>query len=385
MSRKTYKFKLYNRDDTRRLCGLVDLSANIYNHCIALHQRYWRRYHKHLNKFKLNAHLAKLKNLPNIESIKHIRNLSRWHLVPSQAIQDVAIRIDKAYLAFFKYVREFKAEMKPRKVSPPGFKKSSKYKSFTTFQAGYKLIPNTNKIVIAKKTYSYWKSRELPDNAKIKNLTVKRTESGVYIYLCIEEPEVVPKPCVTGKSVGFDFGMKTFLVSSDRNDIEMPEYMKAGMEEMRRLSRLHRKTKGKHGALRSLSKAYERISNKRSDAHWKLAHQLTDAYDVLCFESLDLQSMHRSCQKRIHDYGFAQFLSILQYLAAKKGKSVVQVDKWFPSSQLCCECGHRQDMPLKLREFKCGRCGSVKSRDFNAAVNIEREGTSSLRKQSLTA
>jgi putative transposase len=382
MSRKTYKFKLYNRDDTRRLCGLVDLSANIYNHCIALHQRYYRRYKKHLNKFKLINHLAKLKSLPNAESIKHIINLTRWHEVPSQAIQDIPNRIDKAYNAFFKAVREKSL----RKASPPGFRKSSKYKSFTTSQCGYKLIPNTNKIVIAKKTYSYWKSRELPDNAKIKTLTVKRTESGVYIYLSVDEGnEVVPKPCVTGKSVGFDFGMKTFLVGSDGSDIQMPEYMKAGAAEIARLQRLHRKTKRKHGALKSLSRAYFNVANKRSDAHWKLAHQLTDAYDILCFESLDLQSMHRSCQKRIHDYGFAQFLGILQYLAISKGKSVVQVDKWFPSSQLCCECGHRQDMPLKVREFKCGRCGSVKSRDFNAAINIEREGTSSLVSQSLTA
>ena len=382
MSRKTYKFKLYNNeDDTSRLCGLVDLSANIYNHCISLHQRYYRRYHKHLNKYRLINHLAKLKNLPNIDKIKHIRNLLRWHEVPSQAIQDIPNRIDKAYNAFFKAVRE----KSPRKASPPGFKKSKKYKSFTTSQCGYKLVPGTNKIIIAKKTYSYWKSRELPDNSKIKTLTVKRTERGCFIYLSVDVEESMPKPCVTGKSVGFDFGMDTFLASSDGNDIQMPEYMKKGLSEIRRLSRLHSKTKGKQGALRSLSKAHEAISNKRSDYHWKLAHRLTDEYDILCFETLDLNGMMKSCQKTIHDYGFSQFLSILQYLALKKGKRVIQVDKWYPSSQLCSDCGHRQDMPLKTRVFKCKRCGSVKSRDLNAAINIEREGTSSLDSQSLTA
>ena len=376
MSRKTYKFKLYkNEDDTGHLCGLVDLSANIYNHCISLHQRYWRKYHKHLNKYRLINHLAKLKNLPNIDNIKHIRNLTRWHEVPSQAIQDIPARIDKSYLAFFKYVRELKAGLKPRKCSPPGFKKHQKYKSFTTSQAGYKLISGTNKIIIAKKTYSYWKSREV--TGTIKTLTVKRTERGCFIYLSVDVEESMPKPCVTGKSVGFDFGMDTFLASSDGNDIQMPEYMKKGLSEIRRLSRLHSKTKGKQGALRSLSKAHDVISNKRSDYHWKLAHRLTDEYDILCFETLDLQNMLKSCQKRIHDYGFAQFLFILQYLALKKGKRVVQVDKWYPSSQLCSDCGHRQNMPLKTRAFKCNKCGSVKSRDFNAAINIEREGTSS--------
>lgn len=380
MSRKAYKFKLYNNeDDNRRLCGLVDLSANIYNHCISLHQRYYRRYHKHLNKYRLINHLAKLKNLPNIDKIKHIRNLPRWHEVPSQAIQDIPNRIDKAYNAFFKAVRE----KSPRKVSPPGFKKSKKYKSFTTSQCGYKLIPDTNKIRIAGKTYSYWKSREI--TGTIKTLTVKMTERGCFIYLSVDVEESMPKPCVTGKSVGFDFGMDTFLASSDGNDIHMPEYMKKGLSEVRRLSRLHSKTNGNQGALRSLNKAYETVSNKRSDYHWKLAHRLTDEYDILCFETLDLNGMMKSCQKRIHDYGFAQFLFILQYLALKKGKRVIQVDKWYPSSQLCSDCGHRQDMPLKTRVFNCKKCGSVKPRDFNAARNIEREGTSSLDSQSFTA
>src|SRR5574343_108805 len=356
---KTYKYKLYNRDATKHLDRILDLSSSIYNHCIALHRRYYRYYKKQLNKYQLQKHLTKLKKLHE-----------EWNEVPSQAIQDITDRIDRAY-------KLFHANLKlKRKTSVPHFQKRTNYCSFTTKQAGYKLLEG-NKIKISDKVYSYWKSREI--KGEIKTLTVKRTGRGYYIYLVCEEEVSYPNQVTSGNSVGFDFGMKNFLTASDGNNVSMPLFLKKNLNRLVRLSQKFSKSKGKRGSKRTLLKLHEKVANQRNDMYWKLAHKLTDLYDVLCFETLELQSMLKSCQKKIMDFGFASFINILKYVAKQKGKNIVFVDKWFPSSKLCSECGWKNSkLTLKDREWVCIECGCVHDRDNNAYVNILREGTSSL-------
>ena len=122
---KTYCFKFYNSKRNKHLHRLIDLSAEIYNHCIALHKRYYKLYKMHLNKSRLQAHITKLKKF---ERYKH------WNNLGSQAIQEITDRIENAYTLFFRSLK--------RKVrcAPPSFKKRVKYKSFTLKQAGYKLL-----------------------------------------------------------------------------------------------------------------------------------------------------------------------------------------------------------------------------------------------------
>lgn len=356
---KTYKYKLYNRDATKHLDRIIDLSSCIYNHCIALHRRYYRLYKKQLNKYQLQKHLTKLKKL-------HVE----WNEVPSQAMQDITDRIDRAYRLFYVNLKL------KRKTSVPHFQKHQNYCSFTTKQAGYKLLEG-NKIKISDKVYSYWKSRDI--KGEIKTLTVKRTSRGHYIYLVCEEEVLYPNQVTSGNSVGFDFGMKNFLTASDGSNVNMPLFLKKNLNRLTRLSQKFSKFKGKRGSRISLLKLHEKVSNQRNDMHWKLAHKLTDVYDVLCFETLELQSMLKSCQKKIMDFGFASFINILQYVAKQKGKAIVFVDKWFPSSKLCSECGWKNnDLQLSDREFICKDCGCIHDRDHNASMNILREGTSSL-------
>ena len=356
---KTYKYKLYNRDATKHLDRILDLSSWIYNHCIALHRRYYRYYKKQLNKYQLQKHLTKLKKLHE-----------EWNEVPSQAIQDITDRIDRAYKLFY-------ANLKlKKKTSVPHFQKRQNYCSFTTKQAGYKLLEG-NKIKISDRVYSYWKSREI--KGEIKTLTVKRTGRGYYIYLVCEEEVSYPKQVTSGNRVGFDFGMKNFLTASDGNNVSMPLFLKKNLNKLARLSHKFSKSKGKRGSKRTLLKLHEKVANQRKAMHWKLAHTLTSMYDVLCFETLELQTMLKLCQKKIMDFGFASFINILQYVAKQKGKAIVFVDKWFPSSKLCSECGWKNDnLKLSDREWVCVQCGCVHDRDYNASVNILREGTSSL-------
>lgn len=355
---KTYKYKLYNRDALKYLDNILVIAGRIYNHCIALHRRYYTMYGKMLNKYQLQKHLTKVK-----------RQNQEWNEVPSQAIQDITDRIDRSYSLFFSNLKA------KRKTNPPHFQKSSKYHSFTTKQSGYK-FHDGNRIRIGKKDFLYWNSRDI--DGKVKTLTVKRKSSGYYIYVVIEKEEEQTEWAKSGEIVGFDFSLHNFLVASNSDDCSMPKLLKSNLGKLKKLSRRFSKSKGKRGSLRTLQKLHEKIVNQRSDMHWKLARQLCRDYDVMVFEMLDLAKMERKYKKSINDFGFSAFLSILEYVSRQSGKTVMYADKYYPSSQLCSECGYQNPLlkDVGIRHWTCPCCGAEHDRDTNAARNLCKVGAS---------
>lgn len=359
-SMKTYKFKLYFHKRNRHLKRSINAAGVIYNHCIALHKRYYRMFGKHLNCAKLQKHIAKLRK----------RN-AFWQLVGSQAVQDICQRIDKAYQLFFKHHK--------RGVRPPSFKKVRRYKSFTLKQAGYKFLGG-NRIKIGGKVYQYWNSREI--DGTIKTVTVKRSPLGELFLVVVADGSGDDEiSSMTGKTAGFDFGLKTFLTTSDGEQIESPEFLKANMARLRKVGRNHsRKQKGlanHERARKDLVRVHEDISNQRRDWFWKLAHRLTDQYDALYFETLNLDGMKRLWGRKVSDLAFSEFLGILEWVAQKKGKYVGFIDRWYPSSKTCSHCGHiHKGLELSDRWWRCPSCQSVNDRDENAAINIKAVGAS---------
>ena len=359
---KTYKYKLYNRDALRYLDSILVIAGRIYNHCIALHRRYYSMYHKSLNKYQLQKHLTKLKKL-----------YMEWNEVPSQAIQDITDRIDRSYRLFYSNLKSGK------KTNPPHFQKTAKYHSFTTKQAGYKFY-DFNKVKIGKKNFPYWNSRDI--DGKIKTLTVKRKSSGYYIYVVVERETEQTEWTKSGEIVGFDFSLHNFLVASNGDVCSMPKLLRKNLASLRNLSEKYRKSKGKRGSLRTLQKLHEKVVNQRSDMHWKLARQMCRDYDVMVFETLDLANMSKKYKKSMYDFGFNTFLSILEYVAHTTGKTVMCADKYYPSSQLCSEYGYQNNLlkDVSIREWTCPVCGTHHDRDLNAAKNLCKVGTSTFGK-----
>lgn len=355
---KTYKFKLYEADRNRHLKRMINTCGFIWNHCIALHRRFYRIFKKHLNKYALQKHIAKLRNRD-----------PRWMNVGSQAVQDISDRIEKAYQSFF--------DRHSKGVRPPSFQKIRQYKSFTLKQAGYKFLGGS-RIKIGSRVFQYWNSREI--EGVIKTVTVKRTPLGELFLNVVatgSDQEIVK--IETGKSAGFDFGLKMFLTTSDGEEIESPQFLKLSLDKLAKANReLSRKKKGSANRERArlhLNRVYESISNQRRDWFWKLAHKLTDKYDELYFETLNLDGMKRLWGRKVSDLAFAEFLKILEWVASKKGKSVGFVGRWYPSSKTCSSCGHiHKNLELKDRVWRCGNCLSINDRDKNAANNILKEG-----------
>ncbi len=225
---------------------------------------------KHLNVYKLMKHIAKLR-----------KRIKYWQQLGSQAVQDICQRIEKAYQLFFK--------QNHKGTRPPSFKKTRKYKSFTLKQAGYKFLSG-NKIRIGNKVYKFSLSREI--QGKIKTLTVKRNNLGELFILVVTDYVDESFGVVTGKIVGFDYGLRTFLTVSDGTSIESPLFFNQARKKLKAASKnLSNKQKGSNNWYKAkdyFNRVYEYISNKRRDWFWKLAHKLTNEYDVLIFEDLNL-------------------------------------------------------------------------------------------------
>lgn len=360
----TYKYKLYQAKQNKHLHRQINAAGVIYNHMIALHKRYYRLYGKSLNVYVLKKHITKLKKRKGYEFLKAIG---------SQSVQDIAFRVDKGYKLFF---RNLKHDIK---TAPPSFRKIKKYHSFTLTQAGWGL--NGNILRIGKRLYKFHYSRSLPKDGKVKTVTIKRNKLGE-LFVCFSIDTSIQKvKAMTGNSAGFDFGLRTFLTVSDGTTIKSPLFFKKSQNKLASLQRAKAKTvtgSSRHRALtRQIASLHEHIADQRKDFFFKLAHKLTDKYDYLYFETLNIKAMTKLWGRKVNDIAFSTFLEILKYVASLKGKIVEQVDRFFPSTKLCNCCGYKNDsLTLKDRLWRCPSCQNVNDRDTNAALNILRGGTS---------
>ena len=362
---KAFKFKLYHAKRNKKLHNKINIAGLIYNHCIALHKRYWHLYHKSLDLYVLQKHITKLKKIRRFNYLKELN---------SQTVQDITERIDRGYKLFWSNLKHKK------KTAPPKFRKIRKYKSITFKQSGWKLDEEHGIIYIQKQKYRYSNSRNV--TGKIKIVTVKRDTLGdLYIYFVCElaDKEIKPR---TGRSVGFDFGFKEnmLIAETKEDDIKAPSFFKKMKTKItkasRNLSSKRLKSNNQRKARLELARLYRKVTNKRNDYHWKLAKYLCNKYSIICLENISMKQMQKKHGKKVMDYGFYSFTIILDYIAKQSGTQVVKVDRFFPSSQLCSDCGYqnKEVKNLSIREWTCPNCGEHHDRDRNAARNIHVEG-----------
>ena len=360
----TYKYKLYNEQDLYPLNNLTNIAGNIYNHCIALHKKYYKLFGKHLNKFQLQKHLTKLKKRDKY---------SYWKSLGSQAIQELTERIEEGYQKFFKWVTK-KSQVKS---GIPTFKKSLEYPSFKMKgYVGYKL--NNNRITINKKSYKFKKYRDF--SGEIKTCTIKRNKYGEFFVIISVEESKFEKLPHTGNAVGMDFGLKIFLTTSDNEQIIMPQYFKKSLKQVRKLNRIlsHKKlgSNNRKRAKIKLSKLQEKIANQRNDWQWKTAYDLVKRYDIIKIEDLNISAMKKLWGRKVSDLAYASFVNKVEHLCNKYEKELIKIDRFFPSSKTCSSCGNidssinKDIKDLNNRIYHCKECHLIIDRDYNAAINI---------------
>ena len=361
---KTYKYEFSHQSNVIQLGNLIDDLHKVHVHLLLLQRRYYRVYGKYASLSRILKHITKLKRTTK----------PHWNALPSQMIQDVAIRMDLGYQRFFDNIEDRKTGKTRRKVGKPKIKPNHKYKSVTFTQAGYKIEGNRLTINCLKKSFTFWKHRKW--TGAIKKVAIKRDNVGDYsLYVVCEGCEPSEKLPLTGNEAGADFGSRTFLTLSDGTKIASPEFYKQSLKALRSankaLSRKQYLSNGWFRAKRHLALVHKAIANRRRDWFFKLALRLVRRYDNIVIETLNLEGMKRLWGRKVSDIAFGEFASILEWTCAKYGKTLLKADRWTATTKPCSECGyHNENLSLSDRQWTCPNCGSVHDRDVNAAINI---------------
>ena len=232
--------------------------------------------------------------------------------------------------------------------------------------------------------------RKPDDNWIIKSATVSQESDGkFYISVLFEIPDTINTYVAdTTNAIGLDYASDGLYVDNNGNVGTNHKYYRESHDKLakaqRKLSRMQGSKKHEIKSnnyikqLRKVNKIHRHIANQRLDNLHKISTEITNQYDVICVESLNMKSMSNKGfgnGKATLDNGYGMFLSMLEYKLSERNKYLVKVDKWFPSSQICHCCGevHPEMKNLTIRTMKCD-CGLTISRDQNAAINILREG-----------
>ena len=302
--------------------------------------------------------------------------------VDSLALANAQLHLDKAYKNFFR----------DKSVGFPRFKsKKNPVQSYTTNnQKGTVALIGSKFIKVPKlKSLVRIKLHRQP-KGMIKSATISRHSSGKYYIslLCKEEISELPK---INSAIGIDLGITDFAILSDGQKIDNHKFTskmeKKLKREQRKLSRraLLAKQKGINlfeaknyqKQKRKVARLHEKVMNQRTDFLNKLSTEIIKNHDIICIEDLNVKGMLRNHKlaRSISDVSWSSFVAKLQYKADWYGREIIKVNQWFPSSQICSECGHKDGKkPLDIREWTCPICHTHHDRDINASINILIEG-----------
>jgi len=286
--------------------------------------------------------------------------------VNSQSLQYSLLNLDSAYNNFFKGRAKF-----------PNFKKKSNNQSFhcpqkITIKSDCLYIPkfkNGIKMVLCR-----------PLNGIIRSATISKTPTNKYfVSILIETGINIPdkKPMDKKTSIGIDLGIKTFAVLSNGAEIENPKCLRKSLKRLKVLQhRASRKLKGSNNrkeANYKVAKLYEKVTNQRKDFLHKASDAITKQYDTICIENLSPKNMIKNhhLALSISDAGWGMFVTFLKYKSEWRGKNVLEIGRFDPSSKIHNRCGYiNKDLTLADRTWICPKCGELVLRDKNAALNI---------------
>lgn len=346
----------------------------VYNRMLERNNKMYNRRGEHLNYYAMQNLLPVMKRyLPWLKD------------ADSQALQQACKDLDTAFDRFFKKLSGY----------PVFHSKKGRQSYRTTQKASMAVEPYRVKIPCLGWVKSSDK-RDWPEDYHICYETVSREPDGKY-YVSVTYKTEIPDIDFTpdeSNIIGLDYKSDGLYMNSNGNLADMPKYYRRSQKKLKRLQRQLSKRKGyRRGEKQSnnfkklmkrVNKLYSHTAYQREDFLQKLSTEIANQYDGVCVEDLDMRAMANKGfgnGKATNDNGYGMFITMLDYKLRERGKYLIKVDKWYPSSQVCCKCGHRQKMPLIIRTYQCPECGNIIDRDYNAAINIRNEGLKLLKQQ----
>lgn len=358
MVNKTYKFRIYPTVEQEILLAKhFGCTRYVYNYFLNERKEQYQADKKSDNYYKQATALTKLKKEDDTKWLKEVN---------SQTLQFALRSLDTAFLNFFRGNTQF-----------PKFKSRKHKNTFTIPQFGT-LIDNKIHIPKFKEGIKVKLHREV--KGKIGKMNITKTPTGKYYVSIFTEQEVEQLP-KTNKQVGIDLGLKDFAITSDNKKFKNNRYTKKYARKLKIAQQhLSRKQKGSNEFEKQklkVAKIHEKIVSCRLDTLHKVSHKLVNDYDVIVCEDLNVKGMikNHKLSKHIADASWGNFVTLLQYKCDWYGKQLIKVNRFFPSSKCCSDCGWiNQELKLSDREWTCKSCGVIHDRDWNASKNILKEG-----------
>jgi putative transposase len=260
----------------------------------------------------------------------------------------------------------------------PTFRKKHGQQSATYASTAFRWDAEKRTLTLAKMAtplHIHW-SRPLPDGAAPTTITVSRDSAGRYFVSILIEEDIAPLPLVEAQA-GLDLGLHDTVALNSGEKVGNPRFFQADEKRLakaqRRLAKKTRGSRNREKARRKVARIHARIVDRRTDFLHKLSTRIIRENQMVCIESLHVKAMvkHPTLAKAIHDVGWGEFVRQLEYKANWYGRTLVKIDRWYPSSKRCHACGHVLDsLTLDTRSWTCPACGIVHDRDINAAKNI---------------
>ena len=354
---RTYRYRFYPTGEQRdSLARTFGCARYVYNWGLETRTN---AYHGDGTNLNYPALCKRLTALKAQEATSWLRDVS------SVVLQQSLRNLERAYTNFFE-----------KRANYPSFKRKGRRQSATYTGGGFRFDAERRTLKIAKQRAPLKIRWSRPPEGQIVKVTVTLDPSGRY-HVCLHcRCDVAPLP-KTGNSIGVDLGLNDVVVTSSGFHSGNPKYLRSDYRKLRRAQKaLSRKQKGSSNrgkARRRVARVHARIADRRNDFLHKLTTRLVRENQTIYAESLNVKGMmkNHNLAHSIAGASWGEIVRLLKYKAEWYGRTLVKVDRWFPSSKRCSVCGHvKEAMPLSVRRWTCEECHAEHDRDENAAKNI---------------
>lgn len=373
---KAYKFRMDPTLEQKRLINQNLGSVRfIYNHFLEEKIKTYETYKKVVSPYMQMKSLRKLKDeYPWLKEVDHC------------SLMTTIFNLDDTFKSM---IKEGKYPNYKSKYNKESYTTNNELKTWGNIKYYSVRLNLKDRIVILPRLKSvtirgYKKLSSI--NGKIKSATVSKVANKFYVSLLVEMSIEVPENKCE-KILGIDLGIKNYIVTSDgkkyKNEININEQRLKGLH--RALSRSTKGSRNREKVIIKIQKFYRSLKNKRKTQICEIVKRILQENDVVVTEDLDVKKMYqtKSIAVKLRDVPFTNFIETMSYKAKWQGKKVIKIDRYFPSSQVCSDCGYQNKTlkDLSVREWICPKCNAHHDRDKNASINIKNEGIKILLKQ----
>ena len=356
---RAYRYRFYPTNaQAAVLARTFGCARYVYNWALQARAEAYKERAEHLGYQETSAALTALKQQPETAWLAE---------VSSVPLQQALRHLDTAFRAFFAHRARY-----------PRFHQKRGRQAATYASTAFRWNAEQRTLTLAKMETPlpiHW-SRPLPAGAMPTTVTVSRDTAGRYFVSLLIEEEIAPLPTVATQ-VGIDLGLHDVVVLDSGEKVGNPRFLAQDAQQLakaqRRLAKKQRGSKNRGKARRKVARIHARIADRRTDFLQKLSTRMIRENQTICVESLHVKAMvrHPTLAKAISDVGWGEFVRMLEYKATWYGRTLVKIDRWYPSSKRCSACGHVLDaLTLDIRHWTCPTCRAVHDRDVNAARNI---------------